>query len=54
MPANRRPIGMVFQSYALFPNLTVAANIGFGMHVARAPRHDIEARVTELLGRGQR
>jgi putative spermidine/putrescine transport system ATP-binding protein len=49
IPANRRQIGMVFQSYALFPNLTVAANIGFGMRVASAPRHEIEARVRELL-----
>ena len=33
--ANKRAIGMVFQSYALFPNMTVAANIGFGLKVAR-------------------
>ena len=36
--ANRRHIGMVFQSYALFPNLTVAGNIGFGLKVAGKPR----------------
>ena len=31
MPANKRDVGMVFQSYALFPNMTVADNIGFGL-----------------------
>src|SRR5262245_1265563 len=33
-PPNKRNVGMVFQSYALFPNMTVADNIGFGMRVA--------------------
>ncbi len=46
---NQRKIGMVFQSYALFPNLTVAQNIGFGMKVAGAPRTEIDARVAEML-----
>ena len=35
-PPNRRNVGMVFQSYALFPNMTVAGNIGFGMRVRAA------------------
>ena len=35
---NQRNIGMVFQSYALFPNMTVAQNVGFGLKVARQPR----------------
>ena len=35
LPTNQRNIGMVFQSYALFPNMTVADNIGFGLKVAK-------------------
>ncbi len=46
---NRRNIGMVFQSYALFPNLTVAQNVGFGLKVAGAPRASIAPRVAEML-----
>jgi putative spermidine/putrescine transport system ATP-binding protein len=49
VPPNRRKIGMVFQNYALFPNLTVGGNIGFGMTVAGASRKEIDARVHELL-----
>ncbi|MBX3582059.1 MAG: ABC transporter ATP-binding protein [Rhizobiaceae bacterium] len=46
---NQRNIGMVFQAYALFPNLTVAQNIAFGLKVAGEPRADIEKRVAEML-----
>jgi putative spermidine/putrescine transport system ATP-binding protein len=46
---NRRNIGMVFQSYALFPNMTVAGNVGFGLRVAGTPARDIRARVGEML-----
>jgi ABC transporter len=49
VPPNRRKIGMVFQNYALFPNLTVAGNIGFGMTVTGASRKEINVRVHELL-----
>jgi putative spermidine/putrescine transport system ATP-binding protein len=49
IPANKRRIGMVFQSYALFPNMTVADNIGFGLRVAHRPKAEIEARVEEML-----
>ena len=49
IPPNRRNIGMVFQSYALFPNLTVADNIGFGLKVAHRPQDEIKQRVTEML-----
>src|SRR5216117_4083887 len=35
---NHRNIGMVFQSYALFPNMTVAGNIGFGLKVRKRPK----------------
>ena len=47
---SQRKIGMVFQAYALFPNLTVAENVAFGMKVAGASRADIAARVGEMLG----
>jgi len=46
---NERNVGMVFQSYALFPNLTVAENIGFGLKVARQSREAIRSRVDEML-----
>jgi putative spermidine/putrescine transport system ATP-binding protein len=46
---NQRKIGMVFQSYALFPNLTVAQNVAFGLRVAGAPRAEHDARVAEML-----
>jgi putative spermidine/putrescine transport system ATP-binding protein len=45
----QRKVGMVFQSYALFPNLTVAGNIGFSLRVARRPQAEISARVEEML-----
>src|SRR5215207_3968335 len=40
---NQRNIGMVFQAYALFPNLTVAQNIAFGLRVAKVPKPQVEA-----------
>ncbi|MCV3238285.1 ABC transporter ATP-binding protein [Mesorhizobium sp. ZC-5] len=46
---NQRNIGMVFQAYALFPNLTVAQNIAFGLRVAGASRADQDKRVAEML-----
>ncbi|MFO1033334.1 MAG: ABC transporter ATP-binding protein [Hyphomicrobiales bacterium] len=46
---NERNIGMMFQSYALFPNLTVAGNIGFGLKVAGMSREEVEARVKSML-----
>ena len=49
LPTNQRNIGMVFQSYALFPNMTVADNIGFGLKVAKMPPAQIRARVEEML-----
>lgn len=45
----QRNIGMVFQAYALFPNLTVAQNVGFGLKVAGVARGEIDTRVTEML-----
>jgi putative spermidine/putrescine transport system ATP-binding protein len=46
---NQRNVGMVFQSYALFPNLTVADNIAFGLKVKKRPAAEIKARVEEML-----
>ena len=46
---NQRNVGMVFQSYALFPNLTVAENVAFGLKVARQPAEEIGTRVDEML-----
>jgi multiple sugar transport system ATP-binding protein len=44
-PANRRDIAMVFQSYALYPHMTVAENIGFALKMMRVPKAEIAARV---------
>jgi putative spermidine/putrescine transport system ATP-binding protein len=46
---NQRNVGMVFQSYALFPNMTVAQNIGFGLSIRKGPKDQIAKRVGELL-----
>ena len=46
---NQRHVGMVFQSYALFPNMTVADNVGFGLKVAKRPAAEIRPRVEEML-----
>jgi putative spermidine/putrescine transport system ATP-binding protein len=48
-PPNRRNVGMVFQSYALFPNMTVADNVGFGLKIAKRPSAEIANRVKEML-----
>ena len=49
VPPNRRNVGMVFQSYALFPNMTVASNVAFGLKMRRRSGADIDRRVRELL-----
>jgi putrescine transport system ATP-binding protein len=48
-PAHKRPVNMMFQSYALFPHMSVAANIGFGPRMAGWSRAAIDRRVDELL-----
>ncbi|PLP56708.1 putative 2-aminoethylphosphonate ABC transporter ATP-binding protein [Mesorhizobium loti] len=49
LPPSKRDYGIVFQSYALFPNLTIEKNIAFGLENARRPKREIQARVAELL-----
>ena len=49
VPANRRRIGMVFQAYALFPNMTVRGNVAFGLKIAGQGKPAIAARVAEML-----
>lgn len=49
VPPNKRNVGMVFQSYALFPNMTVAENIGYGLKIAGKPKTEIADRVAEML-----
>ncbi len=49
LPPTERDFGIVFQSYALFPNLTVGRNIGFGLENRKLPPDQIKARVVELL-----
>jgi iron(III) transport system ATP-binding protein len=49
LPPERRDFGIVFQSYALFPNLTAAQNVAYGLENRRMPRAEVERRVRELL-----
>jgi putative spermidine/putrescine transport system ATP-binding protein len=46
---NQRNVGMIFQAYALFPNMTVAQNIGFGLQIRRESKSVIKQRVEEML-----
>jgi putative spermidine/putrescine transport system ATP-binding protein len=48
-PPNKRDVGMVFQAYALFPNMTVGQNIGFGLRVRKASEATIKQRIEEML-----
>src|SRR5213596_405795 len=49
VPANRRPVNMVFQQYALFPHMSVYDNVAFGLKVKRVPRAEHRGRVHEML-----
>jgi putative spermidine/putrescine transport system ATP-binding protein len=49
VPVEKREIGMVFQNYALFPNMSVAENVGFGLRVRKLRRSEIDRRVREVL-----
>lgn len=49
VPAERRPVSLVFQKPLLFPHLTVAQNVGFGLRMRRTPKAELRARVADLL-----
>lgn len=49
IPANKRAVNMMFQSYALFPHLTVADNLAFGLKRSDMPKSEIDGRVEEML-----
>ena len=46
---NQRNVGMIFQAYALFPNMTVAQNIGFGLRIRKEPEAAVKERVGEMI-----
>jgi iron(III) transport system ATP-binding protein len=48
-PPNRRDIGLVFQNYALFPHLSVARNVAFGLEVRKLPKAEVNERVAGAL-----
>ena len=48
LPPYRRPVNTVFQSYAVFPHLTVEENVAFGLEMRRRPRAEIAAKVEEM------
>ena len=49
VPTNKRPIGMVFQSYAIWPHMTVAENVGYPLTIQRRPKTEIKKRVADVL-----
>ena len=49
VPTYKRQVGMMFQNYALFPHMSVAANIGYGLKARRLPKSEIERRLREIL-----
>lgn len=49
LPARERGVGVIFQSYALFPKMTVEKNVGYGLKIRKRPRKEIKQKVNELL-----
>ena len=49
LPPHQRPVNTVFQSYALFPHMTVRDNVGFGLKMARVPRGEAQSRIRDAL-----
>ncbi len=52
-PPNQRPINTVFQSYALFPHMTVAENVAFGLNMKKVEKSEVQSRVTRVLDQVQ-
>ena len=46
---NKRDVNTVFQNYALFPHMTVADNVGYGLKIKKVPKNEIKTRVSEML-----
>ncbi len=49
LPPQKRNIGMVFQQYSLFPNMSVEKNVAFGLKIQKVPKADVKRRVAEIL-----
>ena len=49
LPPNKRPVNTVFQNYALFPHMSIADNVGFGLRMQKTPKADIARRVEEAI-----
>ena len=49
IPPNKRPVNLMFQSYALFPHMSVAKNIAYGLEMEHLPRAEIRSRVGDIL-----
>lgn len=49
VPPNHRPVNLMFQSYALFPHMSVAQNIAYGLEMEKLPKREVKARVDEML-----
>jgi putative spermidine/putrescine transport system ATP-binding protein len=49
LPVNQRGLGIVFQSYALFPHMTVAENVSFGLEMRKMAQHERDARIAQML-----
>lgn len=49
LPPNKRPTSMVFQSYALFPHMTVAGNVGYGLSLTKRPRDEVRQKTAAML-----
>ena len=54
LPPHKRRLGMVFQNYSLFPHRTVAENIGFGLRMAGMAKAARDAKINEMLDRGEK
>ncbi|MGH8871109.1 MAG: ABC transporter ATP-binding protein [Acidimicrobiia bacterium] len=52
-PPNQRPVNTVFQSYALFPHMTVAENVAFGLHMNKVEKSEVQKRVSRVLDQVQ-